>query len=262
MRATRIIAFLALTGGAFLARAQDLSAPAATQPSIQTVGERVPSEDPVIRDFHCLGLIDGRVDIFRCASPVRDLGTPTTSPSDGVLQADEARSRIHRLYDLGVRTIVCLEDPDRPDGDDAASRAKTRQLKARIALETSAAADAGIRLIIHPMNNAGPHSLQNMSDAQVKAWLDDVTEDILNRSRGGGVVFHCSAGHDRTGIVAAYLRIKYEHWPVDQAIDEMRRYGHNWVRFSNNGGVSSWQEDHLRAIARMIEAQSASRLVN
>lgn len=235
-----------------------LGAPS-TRPSAQSVGERVPSEDPILRDFHSLGLIDGRVDIFRCASPVRDLGTPTTFPSDDLRQSQEAESRIHHLYDLGIRTIICLEDPNHPDRDEAADKEKSRQLKARIALESAAAAETGIDFINHPINNAGPNSLENMSDAQVQAWLDLVTADIMKHSQTGGVVFHCSAGHDRTGIVAAYIRMKYEHWSVDQAIDEMRRYGHNWVKFSNNGGVSSWEEDHLRAIAKMMQTQSVAQ---
>jgi hypothetical protein len=228
-----------------------------TRPSSQKVGERVPSEDPILRDFHSLGLIDGRVDIFRCASPVRDLGTPTTSPSEVDRQAAIAEIRIHHLYDLGIRTIVCLEDPNHADGSDAADNAKSRVLENRIALEKSTAATDGINFIDHPMNNAGPNSLEYMSDAQTHAWLDLVSADILRCAQTGGVVFHCSAGHDRTGIVAAYIRIKYEHWPVEQAIDEMRRYGHNWIKFSNNGGVSSWEEDHLRAIAKSMESQAA-----
>jgi protein tyrosine/serine phosphatase len=261
MKLTSILTCLALIAGALFARAENLPSPAATPPAAKSV-ELVPSEDPVIRDFHSLGLIDGRVDIFRCASPVRDLDTPTTSPSDHIRQADEAESRIHHLYDLGIRTIICLEDPDHPDRDESANKTKAEQLKARIALESAAAADTGISFITHPMNNAGPNSLENMSDAQVQAWLDQVTDDVLDRSRAGGVVFHCSAGHDRTGIVAAYIRIKYEHWPIDQAIQEMRRYGHNWRKFSNNDGVSSWQEDHLRAIAKMIESEPATQPSN
>jgi hypothetical protein len=261
MKLTSILACLAVIAGASLARAEDLPAPAATQPAAKSV-ELVPSEDPIIKDFHSLGLIDGRVDIFRCASPVRDLGTPTTSPSDRIRQADEAESRIHHLYDLGIRTIICLEDPNHPDGDESASKSRAGQLKARIALESATAADTRISFITHPMNNAGPNSLESMSDAQVQAWLDQVADDVLDSSRVGGVVFHCSAGHDRTGIVAAYIRIKYEHWPVDQAIQEMRRYGHNWRKFSNNDGISSWQEDHLRAIAKMIELDPTSRPAN
>jgi hypothetical protein len=105
-----------------------------------------------------------------------------------------------------------------------------------------------------PIANSGPHSLEDMSDTQVMALLDAESAKILDTARTAGVMFHCSAGHDRTGIVAAYIRIKYEHWPVDQAIDEMRSLGHNWVKYSANGGISSWHEDHLQAIAKMLAA--------
>src|SRR5262245_40869334 len=43
------------------------------QRSAETVGEKVPSEDDVIKGLHSLGLINGRTNIFRCASPVKDL---------------------------------------------------------------------------------------------------------------------------------------------------------------------------------------------
>lgn len=46
--------------------------PAPTSKSTE-VGEQIPSEDSVVKDFHCLGLVDGRTVIFRGACPVRDL---------------------------------------------------------------------------------------------------------------------------------------------------------------------------------------------
>jgi protein tyrosine/serine phosphatase len=221
----------------------------ATQPSAPVAVELVPSEDPQIKDFHSLGLIESRVDIFRCSSPVRDLPTP-----------EEARERFQHLHDLGIRTVITLEDPNKPDEQkgNTIDQTKLDETKERYALEQQAAAATGITLVNYPMNNSGPNSFETMTDAQVKAWLDKVSQDVLERAKTGGVVFHCSAGHDRTGMVAAYIRIKYEHWSVDQAIDEMRRYGHNWRKFSNNGGVSSWQEDHLRAIAKMLKSESTA----
>jgi protein-tyrosine phosphatase len=204
-------------------------------------------------DFHSLGLVDGHVDIFRCASPLHDIGkaAPTTRQSDEDI--DIARARMQRLYGLGIRTIISLEDPDKPnEGGDAPNAAKAAALKWRVSLERMEAQETGIRFVPMPMANAGPGSLQEMSDAQVLALLNRVSDEVFGDAKTGGVVFHCSAGHDRTGIVAAFIRIKYEHWPVDQAIDEMRRYGHNWLKFSNNGGTSSWHEDHLRAIATLL----------
>ena len=63
-------------------------------------------------------------------------------------------------------------------------------------------------------------------------------------------MFHGSAGHDHTGIV---MRLKYQHWPVEQTIDEMRRYGHNWPKFSTSDGLRSWHEEHLRGISKLLE---------
>jgi protein-tyrosine phosphatase len=228
-------------------------AAATTMRSADSVGERVPSEDSILKDFHSLGLLDGRVDIFRCASPVRDLGTLTATTRQCEAQISAAKARIGRLHYLGIRTIVCLEDPENSETDnDAAGLAKAKQLKARLTIERAAAIEGGIDFIMMPMANSGPHSLENMSDVEVLNWLEQVTDEILKDAKTGGVIFHCSAGHDRTGMVAAFIRMKYEHWPVDQAIDEMRRYGHNWVKYSKNGGISSWHEDHLRAIAQML----------
>jgi hypothetical protein len=166
---------------------------------------------------------------------------------------------MRRLYGLGIRTIISLEDPDRPnEGGDPPNPAKAAALKRRVSLERMEAEQAGIRFVAMPMANAGPGSLQEMSDAQVVDLLNRVSDEVFKDAKTGGVVFHCSAGHDRTGIVAAFIRIKYEHWPADQAIDEMRRYGHNWLKFSNNGGISSWHEDHLRAMATLL-AQPATQ---
>lgn len=226
----------------FIAALTAAAAPT-TQSAGPRVGEQVPSEDSVIKDLHSLGLIDGKVDIFRCASPVRDLHGPA--------DIEEAKARMQRLYDLGIRTIVSLEDPDRVDPEDAKS-GKAQATKERVALEKQAAADVGLTFVSHPMTNSGPDSLEDMSDQAVLDLLDPIAKDILERAKTGGVAFHCSAGHDRTGLVCAYMRIAYQHWSVDQAIEEMRRYGHNWVKYSNNGGISSWHEEHLRAIAKLL----------
>ena len=233
--------------------------PPATQPAVATAsvasgaGERVPSEDPVLKDFHSLGLIDGHTNIFRCACPVRDLAKrmATTQPTDE--QLAEAESRMRRLYDLGVRTVISFQDPAVAASD--AGEGKVGDVAAACALERAAAKKVGLIYVSRPMANSGPNSLETMSDRAVMNWADAVTAEIFKDADKGGVVFHCSAGHDRTGLVAAYIRLKYQHWPVDQAIDEMRRFGHNWPKYSNNGGVSSWHEEHLRAIANLLDQQ-------
>jgi len=214
-------------------------------------GEKFPSADSLIWDFHPLGEVNGTRNLYRSASPVRDLEKKSSEP--GADSLAEAKVRLRRMYDRGIRTIVSLEIAQAATQPaDAGQGWKEDDKAAWMRLEREAAEAVGIRYVADPMANRGPGSLETLSDEQVKAWLDRVAADLFKYSNEGGVDFHCSAGHDRTGIVTAYLRIKYEHWSVDRAIQEMRDYGHNWPKFSNNGGVTSWHEAHLRGIARMM----------
>src|SRR5215471_12771534 len=77
-----------------------------TATTVQTTpGERVPSEDSIVKDLHSLGLVEGHTNVFRSACPVRDLAeAPSEKMSDAQKQS-EARSRMKHLHDLGVRTI-------------------------------------------------------------------------------------------------------------------------------------------------------------
>jgi len=231
------------------AGAQTTTAPAS---SSTRPGEKIPSEDSLITNLHSLGLVDGHTDIFRSACPVVDIAArmTTTQPTDAQFAA--ARQRMQHLYDLGIRTDISFQT-----GAKGSASGKSPGEANAIALERAAAQSVGITFINDPMGNAGPDSLQTMSDQQVQAWLDAESGKILDNAKTGGVLFHCAAGHDRTGIVAAYIRIKFEHWSVDQAIDEMRKLGHSWIEFSANGGVSSWHEDHLRDIAKTLTATPA-----
>ena len=254
----RLIVLLAFSAQVFAAawvEAQSTAATAtATAPTgasnKSVVGEKTPSEDAIIKDFHALGPIAGHDNLFRCASPVRELVKHAEPPRIDAGITASARARMQHLYERGIRTIVSLEAPEVIDRQTPAETA----LELRwIELEKTCAEESGIKFVARPMTCSGPKSLQDTTDAEAMKLLDAVTTDILNAAKDGGVVFHCAAGHDRTGIVAAYLRMKYQHWTADQAIEEMRKYGHNWVKFSRNGGVSSWLEDHLRGIALLLK---------
>ncbi len=229
----------------------------ATQGNGEKVGEKFASEDAVIWDFHALGEVNGTKNLYRSASPVRDLEKKSGVPGEGAVA--EAKVRLQRLYDKGIRTIVSLEMAPAPTPlaatpaatqPGAGGAAADKEDKgAWMALEQEAAKAVGIRYVAHPMGNRGEHSLETMTDAEVKTWLEGVAADLFKYAKEGGVDFHCSAGHDRTGIVTAYLRVKYAGWPVEKAIQEMRDYGHNWPKFSRDGGVTSWHEGHLRGIS-------------
>jgi len=197
-------------------------------------GERVLSEDSVLRNFHTVDLGKADVKLYRSASPVRDLvkGKPL-AVEDPVVMAQAGRVMEH-LKSLGIRTIVSLEVP--------ATAGKANEEAVSVAVETCAARAAGITFLAHPLLNG---SLKDMAPEAVLQWLQSVEKDLYASAKNGGVLFHCAAGHDRTGLVAAYLRITVDHWPVARAIAEMRSMGHNWVHFSSNGGRSSWHEAFL-----------------
>jgi protein tyrosine/serine phosphatase len=147
----------------------------------------------------------------------------------------QAREVMRHLKERGVSTIISLEDPADGRKDGKAARS--------VAVEKAAAASVGIAFRSHPMRN---DDIRAMDPQELLSWLQAVAKDIERSVGRGGVLFHCAAGHDRTGLVAAYLRITEQGWTVAAAIGEMRRYGHNWPKYSSNGGVSSWHEDFLK----------------
>ena len=165
-------------------------------------------------------------------------------PNAEDLQA--ARGRIQRLYDLGVRTVVSFQHQSAPQDGDA-----NREHWA-VALEKDAAKEAGLAYLAFPMSNKGAQSFEDMSDAEVQQLMETVSAAILTASKTGGVVFHCKAGKDRAGLMAGYLRVKYQGWPADKAIAEMRQYGHVWKNFAAAGEQHSWHEKHLLAISKLL----------
>jgi protein tyrosine/serine phosphatase len=206
-----------------------LAAPPQARP-----GEQVASEDPVVRNFHRVDLGLPGVTLYRSASPVRDLvkGKPEAL-RDPATQAEAVRILAH-LKGLGIATIVSLEDPQEADkGGPSAS----------VALERSAAQAAGLAYLSNPMRN---ERFKDMKPEEILAWLKGVEANVLAAAKQGGVLLHCAAGHDRTGLAAAYLRITVDHWTVDRAIVEMRALGHNWPKFSSDGGATSWHEAFLK----------------
>ena len=128
-----------------LAIQASLALAATTMPGGETsVDKAPPSEDPVLRNFHTMGLVDGHNDIFRCASPLHEAdksSSTTTRPVD----MQVALGRMQRVYGLGIRTIICLEN-DRWDNDDGTTDpAKTAATKQRVEMEQTVAANDAAR---------------------------------------------------------------------------------------------------------------------
>jgi protein-tyrosine phosphatase len=205
-----------------------------------------PSEDAVIKNLHWLGQINRQTNIFRCACPVMDVAEQmkTAKPTEEDLKL--ARERMQHLRDLGVRTVISFQHQDPPKENE------TNVEHIAVALEQLAAKEVGLAYVAYPMSNKGRNSFEDMTDKALIKLLDPISEDIFKFAKTGGVAFHCKSGKDRTGIMAGYLRLKYQHWTADEAIAEMRRYGHAWTKFAKDGATNSWHENHLRAIAKIL----------
>lgn len=98
------------------------------------------------------------------------------------------------LREMGVDTVINL----RPESD------HERPLVERL----------GMRYVYQPLP-----PLDAPSHDAALAFLEAVTDP-----ENGLVFFHCYHGVDRTGTMAACLRIARDDWSVDQALDEMRAY--------------------------------------
>ncbi|MDE2291786.1 MAG: tyrosine-protein phosphatase [Elusimicrobia bacterium] len=207
-----------------------LAVPLAAQPLQKVPGEQVRSDDAQVANFHRVDIGKPGVILYRSASPVRPfIKKPPPHPR---AKADAVMRHLHAL---GIRTIVSLEDPGDPKKNGKVARS--------VRLEKEAAKDVGIRFAADPMRNA---RFKTMTDAQITAWLEKVKKSLFAAAKRGPVLYHCAAGHDRTGLVTAYLRVTEQGWTAGRAVAEMRRYGHNWKKFSSDGGKSSWHEDYLR----------------
>jgi len=57
-------------------------------------------------------------------------------------------------------------------------------------------------------------------------------QEVLTILRSGErVLLHCASGADRTGYTVAALRVLDQGWPLERAVEEMRRYEHQPERW-------------------------------
>lgn len=91
--------------------------------------------------------------------------------------------------------------------------------------------------------HAGIFGSSEPTEEEIGRFLDLIA-DSANRP----VFVHCRHGKDRTGVMTALYRIRVEHWPAEDAIEEMRAYG-----------ASRLYKDLYRPIYAVREREVASR---
>src|SRR5277367_2273742 len=136
---------------------------------------------------------------------------------EGVPNAGKINSHLYRgaqpkleafaeLKKLGVTTVVNLRSEDQP-----AVAAERAQVEAQ-----------GLRFVNIPIG--GFSSPSNQQIIQFLAIFRDHPEET--------VFVHCHYGEDRTGVFVASYRMSLEHWPAQQAENEMNFFGfhRHWQR--------------------------------
>ncbi len=119
--------------------------------------------------------------------------------------------------EAGVRTVIDLRNPDeiRPTADALTALAGSAQFAAA----TGPATPAGIDRVEVPLDDIGDlefwryvnRERLNGTPLYYRVFLDRKAErcaalfEAIARSGPGGVLFHCGAGRDRTGLVALLL---------------------------------------------------------
>jgi hypothetical protein len=53
---------------------------------------------------------------------------------------------------------------------------------------------------------------------------------LRSLDHAGPTLIHCAGGSDRTGYVVAAWRVRRQGWPLDRAVAEMARFGHDPAR--------------------------------
>jgi protein tyrosine/serine phosphatase len=104
---------------------------------------------------------------------------------------------IKSLQQLGIKNIIDLRT--------------RREVWSR---EAPKAADAGMTYTNVPLNGLG-----RPTDEQVDHIL------TLIETLPGPVFIHCEHGCDRTGTIIACYRIRHDHWPLEDAVNEADAYG-------------------------------------
>jgi protein tyrosine/serine phosphatase len=106
------------------------------------------------------------------------------------------------LKDLGVRHVVKLNFDS--EGSDEGARA--------VGIEVH-------DLSIQPADDG--HIVENVKDTLKRPDAEKIAEAERILAAGGGVLVHCTHGHDRTGLVVGLHRVLHDGWTKEAAYREM-----------------------------------------
>ncbi|WP_235500062.1 tyrosine-protein phosphatase [Arthrobacter sp. Leaf69] len=200
---------------------------------------------------------DGAVNAWHIAGEVFRMGRREWLTESGWQQA----------YDGGIRTVIDLRNPD---------EIRRRATDPRVSVETLAAFD-----VVHaPTEDPGNSEFRELCDPYLNhpaSYADNARifpEKLAAVFKAvaearGGVVIHCSAGRDRSGMIAAMLQdlagagesaiaIGYEH--AVRGINEHHRVSgvpHPHERYLPEDELAPLLESRLESLLRFVRSVKA-----
>ncbi len=148
----------------------------------------------------------------------------------GLYRSGQISSRLieRTLKDHGIAEIVVLSNDDGNGGQDSQA-------------EAAAAQRLGIERQVFPLSGDGT--------GRIDIYAAAVAAIDKARKENKPVLVHCVAGAQRTGGVIAAYRLLVEHLPADQAVAEMRRFGHDPTA---NPHLLEYLNDHMAQLAQNL----------
>ena len=159
-------------------------------------------------------------------------GLPNLAHVEGALyrggRPQLAAGGAESLARLGIKRVINLQGGDLnaavksrwTDWPTLILRMEPGEAPAAINSEKSALQQVGAELVNTPLDSLDP-----IDDAEAQT-LDRVLKLLAGATPAQPVYVHCEHGKDRTGLVLALYRVRYDGWTEAQAADEMAAMGH------------------------------------
>ncbi len=180
------------------------------------------------------------------AAPVENFHKVTDGIYRGARPVDQLE--IAKLAKMGIKTVINLQggDLNSPWIGDLIPYFEDGETKAEINQEGRIVNAYGMNYYSMPLNSLGTVSKREA------IRIEQVLE-IMNDPEQQPVFVHCAHGADRTGMVIALYRVKYQNWSTRRAHNEMQNKGHNWLHMLFTSGM----DEYFLSYAFMLSVERA-----
>lgn len=147
---------------------------------------------------------------------------------------------VQYLKSIGVKNIINLQGGDLESSlGKIIPWAEPGERAEVIAQEKSSTLAAGMGFYHNPLNSLDP-----ITNDENKAI--DETLEFMHDKTNQPVFIHCEHGADRTGLLVALYRVKYEKMDVEAARREWIRNGHNKIHQIFTGDLDDYYYEKVK----------------